>query len=80
MGEYGVVVMEDEPVGMVRRYSFAQLLEGPGGGWMRGHVKVNNAARCVFHDYQHVKQSECCARDDAEVTGDDGGGVILQKG
>jgi hypothetical protein len=33
-GEDCVVVVEDKPVGMVRRYSFAQLLQGPGGGWM----------------------------------------------
>ena len=51
-GEDCVVVVKDKPVGMVRRYSFAQLLEGPGGSWMRGHVKVNNSARSVFHDHQ----------------------------
>jgi hypothetical protein len=79
-GEDGVVIMEDKPVSMVRRYSLAQLLEGPGGSWMSGHVKVNKAARSVFHNHQHVKQPESRARDDAEVTGDDGVGVILQKG
>ena len=79
-GEDCVVVMEDKPVGVVRRYGFAQLLEGPGGSWMRRHVKVNKPARSVLHDHQHVKQPESRARDDAEVTGDDGRRVILQKG
>jgi hypothetical protein len=65
---------------MVRRYSFAQLLEGPGGGSMRGHVEVNNSARSVFHDHQQVKQPESRARDGAEITSDDGRRVILQKG
>jgi hypothetical protein len=72
--------MENKPVGMVRRYSFAQLLEGPGGNWMRGRVKVDKPARSVFHDHQHVKQAESCASDDADVTGDDGRRMILQKG
>jgi len=79
-GEDCVVVVEDKPVGMVRWYSFAQLLEGPGGNWMRRHVEVNKAARSVFHDHQHVEQPESRARDDAEVTGDDGRRVILLKG
>ena len=73
-------MVEDKAVGMVRRYSFAQLLEGPGGGWMRGHVEVNNSARGVFHDHQHVKQPESRARDGAEIASDDGRRVILQKG
>jgi len=47
---------------------------------MRGHVKVNNSARSVLHYHQHVKQPKSRARDDAEVTGDDGRRVILQKG
>jgi hypothetical protein len=78
-GEDGVVVMEDKPVSMVRRDAFAQLLEGPGGSWMRRHVKVNKAARSVFHDHQHVKQPESRARDDAEVAGNNRLGVILEK-
>ena len=73
------MVMEDKPVSMVRRYSFEQLLEDPSGSWMRRHVEVNKAARIVFDDHQHVKQSESGARNDAEVAGDDGGGVVLEK-
>ena len=60
--------------------SFAQLLEGPGGSWMRRYVKVNKPALSMFHNHQYVKQPESRARDDAEVAGDDGGRVILQKG
>jgi hypothetical protein len=65
-GRKDCIVVEDKAVGMVRRYSFAQLLEGPGGGSMRGHVEVNNSARSVFHDHQQVKQPESSARDGAE--------------
>jgi hypothetical protein len=76
MGEDGVVVMEHAPVGMVRWYSFAQLLEGPGGSWMCRYI-VNKPARSMFHDHQHVKQSDRRARDDAEVAGNDRLGVVL---
>src|SRR5712671_4304238 len=79
-GEDCVVVVKDKPVGMVRRYSFAQLLEGPGGSWMRGHVKLNKSARSVFHDHQHVKQPESRARNDAEVAGNNRLGMVLEKG
>jgi hypothetical protein len=39
-GEDGVVVVEDIPVGMVRWYSFAQLLECPSCGRMGRRVDV----------------------------------------
>jgi hypothetical protein len=54
-GKDCVVVVEDKPAGMVQWYSFAQLLEGPSGSWMRRHVKVNKPARSMFHNHQHVK-------------------------
>jgi hypothetical protein len=40
---------------------------------------VNKPARSMFHDHQHVKQSERRARDDAEVAGNDRLGVVLEK-
>ena len=49
------MVVEDKPVGMVRWYSFAHLLEGLGGSWMRGYVKVNKPARSVFYNLCLVK-------------------------
>jgi hypothetical protein len=74
------VVVDDKPVGMVRRYSFAQLLEGPGCGGMGRRVDVNHSASGMFHHHKHVRDSKsggCC---DVEVTGDNGVGVILEKG
>ena len=41
---------------------------------------LNKPARSMFHNHQYVKQPESRARDDAEVAGDDGRRVILQKG
>jgi len=52
-GKDCVVVVEDEPVDMVRRYSFAHLLESPGCGRTGSHVEVNNSARSVFHDHHN---------------------------
>ena len=79
-GEDGVVVMEDKPVGMVRRYSLAQLLEGPGCTGMSRRIDVNHSASGMFHHHKHIKNSESGGGDDAEVAGDNGLGVILEKG
>jgi len=64
---------------MVRRDCLAQLWEGPGCGRVGSHVQVDNSAGRVFHDHEHVKHSESGACDDAEIAGDDGRGVILEK-
>ena len=77
-GEDGVVVMEYKPVGMVRRYSFAQLLEGPDCGGMGRRVDVKHSASGMFHHHEHIKNSKSGGRHDAEVTGDNGTGVILE--
>jgi hypothetical protein len=45
-----------------------------------GSHEVNNPAGRVFHDHKHIKSSESGTCDDAEVTGDNGLGVILEKG
>jgi len=79
-GEDGVAVMDDKTVRVIRGEGLTQLLEGPSGGRMSCRVEVNNAARRVFHDHQHIKQPERRRRHHAEVTGDDGRGVILEKG
>ena len=65
---------------MIRRYSFAQLLEGPGCAGMNRRVDVNHSASGMFHHHKHVKNSKSGGRCDAEVTGDNGVGVILEKG
>ena len=79
-GEDGVVVVKDKPVGMVRRYSFAQLLEGPGCTGMGRRVDVNHLATGMFHDHKYIQDSESGGGDDAEVAGDNGLGVILKEG
>ena len=78
-GEDGVVVMEDKPVTMIGRYSFAQLLEGPSCGGMGRRVDVNHSARGMFHHHKHIKNSKSGGRCDVEITGDNGTGVIVEK-
>jgi hypothetical protein len=34
----------------------------------------------MFHDHKHIQNSQGGGRYDAEITGDDGTGVILEKG
>jgi hypothetical protein len=80
MGEDGVVVVEDNPVTMVRRYSFAQLLEGPGCGGMGRRVDVNHSTSSMFHHDKHIKNSKSGGHCNAEVTSDNGVGVIPEKG
>src|SRR5713226_6884397 len=71
--------MEHKAVGVVGWDGLAQLLEGPSGGRMGRHVEMNNAARGMFHDHDHIQQPERRRHHDAEVTGDAGRGVILEK-
>jgi hypothetical protein len=47
---------------------------------MGSHVEVNDSARSMFHDHQHVEYSKGGTRYDEEVAGDDGRRVILEKG
>jgi len=42
-GEDRVAVMEDKPVRVVGRDCLTQLLEGPDGSRMGGHVEVNDS-------------------------------------
>ena len=78
-GEDGVVVMEYKPVGMARRYGFAQLSEGPGCTGMGRRVDVNHSATGMFHHHEHIKNSKSGGRCDVEITGDNGVSVILEK-
>jgi hypothetical protein len=47
---------------------------------MGRRVDVNRSASGMFHHHKHVKDSKSGGRCDAEVTGDNGVGVILEKG
>ena len=56
--EHGAVVVKDEAVGMTAGERFAELLKGPFGGGMRGHIEVQNAAAIMSKHQEHVKEFE----------------------
>src|SRR5450755_4037803 len=47
---------------------------------MGSDVKLNNSAGSMFHVHQHVEDSKSGTRYYAEVAGDDGRRVVLEKG
>jgi hypothetical protein len=48
LGEDTVAVMDEEAVAVIRRYRFAQLLQGPLRRGMRRDVDMEQAAAGVF--------------------------------
>lgn len=78
--EHGAVVVKDEAVGMAAGERFAELLEGPLGGGMRGDVGVQQAALSYLHGDEHVKHAETGGHHGEEIAGDDGLGVVADKG
>jgi hypothetical protein len=72
--------MEEEPVGVVGWYRFAQLLECPGGSGMGRHMDVEDTPSRVFHEHEDIQETKGRRHDDAEITGHDGLGMITHKG
>ena len=78
--EDAIAIMEEKAIGMIRWDGFAQLLQGPGGGGMRGHIDVQNPACGMFYEHNHVEQAKGGSDHHTEVTRDDGLGMIAHKG
>src|SRR5215470_18240566 len=78
--EDAIAIMEEKAIVMIRWDCFAQLLQGTGGGGMRGHIDVQNPACCMFHEHKHVEEAKGRRDHDAEITGHDGPGLIAYKG
>src|SRR6266568_627741 len=76
LGENAVAVMDEEAVAVIRRYRFAQLLEGPLRRGMRRDVDMEQSATGVFNDHKDVEQTKRCSDHDAEITGHDRLGMI----
>src|ERR1019366_3154324 len=58
---------------------FAQLLDDPTAGWMRGDVEVQDATPVVANDEKAVEQVESNGGDSKEVHGGNGFAVIVKK-
>ena len=52
-GVDAVPVVDHEPIGLLSGDGFAELLQGPVGRRMGGHVAVNDATRSHFQDHEN---------------------------
>ena len=50
--------MDQETVGMIARNRFAQLLQGPGCGCIRGDVAMYDASCPDLHQEEHIESSK----------------------
>src|SRR4029453_19214348 len=72
--------MDQKTVAMVRRQRFTQLLDRPWNRGMRRHISIQNPASRMFHDHKDIEETKGRRHHHAEVTGDDGLGMIPNKG
>jgi hypothetical protein len=80
LGENAVAVMDQKTVAMVGRQRFTQLLDRPWRRGMRRHIGIQNPASRMFHDHKDIEETKGRRHHHAEVTGDDGLGMIANKG
>jgi len=78
--EDAIAVVNQESVGMVSRNRFAELLESPRRGRMRRDMGMQDAARGMLHDDEHLEEPKGCCDHHTEITGHDGLGMIAHKG
>lgn len=69
--EDAVPIVDHEPVRMIERQELTELLRGPVGRRMLGHVKVQDSARTDLHRDEDVQDSEVLSNYSEEITGDD---------
>jgi hypothetical protein len=79
MRENAVVVMDQKAVGVVRWDRVAQLLQGPQRRGVRRHIDVQDTTCRVFHEYKDVEEPKGRRHHDAEVTGNDRLGMVVDK-
>src|SRR5919109_4569090 len=77
--EDAIAVMNQESVGMVSGNRCAQLLEGPRRCRMRRDMGMQDAARGMFHDDEHVEEAKGCGDHHTAITGHNGLGMIAYK-
>src|SRR5438132_4212865 len=78
--EDAIAVMYQKSVGMVSGNGFAQLLQGPRRCRMRRDIGMQDAARGMFHDDEHVEEAKGGCDHHTEITGHNGLGMIAHKG
>ena len=79
LGEDRITVMDQKAVGVFGRNRFAELLHRPWGRGVCGHIRVEDAAREMCHHDKHVEEAKGRRDHHAEITRDDGLGMIAHK-
>src|SRR4029453_8818782 len=77
--EDAVAVMDEEAEAMIRRYRFAQLLQGPLCRGMRCDIDMEQAAAGVFNDHKDVEETKSCCDSDTKVAGHDRLRMVAHK-
>src|SRR6266851_2454080 len=78
--EDAVAVPQEVPRDLFKRECFAQLLPGPLGGGMRGHVEMHDPSSVVSQNQEHVQELKSDRRHAEEVDRHHGLDVILKEG
>src|SRR5215472_5522718 len=71
LAENRVAISQQVTRELLERECVAQLLAGPLGGWVRGHVEVKNAATIMSQYQKHVEDLETDCRHGEEINGDE---------
>ena len=75
-----VAVANEKPVGVIAWNCFSKLLQGPLGRWVSGDIAAHDTPCPHLHEDEYVKSSESGGHHDQKIAGDDGLGVIANKG
>src|ERR1700730_14557172 len=77
--KYAIPIPQHVAGDQIKREGLSQLLHGPFGRWMRGHVEMDDTAALVSHDQEHVKDLKADGGHGEEVDGDHGFHVIVEE-
>ncbi len=74
------MIVNDEAVWVIAGKRFAELLQGPFRRRVVSHIEMEKAARTHVHGYEHVENAKAGGNHGEEVAGDDGLGMVADKG
>lgn len=78
-GEGIVPIMKQKLITFITRKRFPELLPRPFGGWVFGHVEVNETSGSDLERDKYIKDTEACRYGNEEIASDDVARVIPEK-
>ena len=79
-GRKGIVpIMKEKLTILITRKRFPQLLQRPFGGWVFGHVEVNETSGSDLERDKYIKDTEACRDGNEEIASYDVARVIPEK-